>query len=353
MSESKNRWNTLRPWLVIGTFVVGLALLVAGWLVQTASPVSADIKSYLPSVLANLGTTVFLAALLVWFERVVLKEARTEAKAVITEAVPGIEARAVKAAEDKVSGRLEDIRAQYDQWVEEDSTTGRDTVRKLVENVTFEQVAESLHRCTEIHAIEAGGESYVGVTGFLDFTSWGKITVPASKEPWRASVRFEYGREEPDGRVIIFVRPVLDTRKYVEVSWSRTEPAIEMLKALRQSLTAEGHATFAKTIDLEVMFQNLSTALEVAFTSRSQLDGAMFGSEEVYEMLTDELFVTGAGIAHKVLGLLTRKADFGSWRNGSLVGYQVREDAPEGITQEDWNGAVLRGRYHLTGSRNF
>lgn len=338
MSTGEDTEHRIPRWLQRSlqgaSVLIGAGLIVAGNVTQFGA-FRADTTSggFWAAVLVNLGTTVLLAGVLVWFERRITRTAarasrivaRAEADRVVAEAVQPIRANIAD-----INDLLRDRR-------NERNTHRIELAQTIASAGELRAVAELLRDATRRGAVAPA------VDGFDDNVEGsGQMTVRAGVELDAPFVTFRAFTDRATG-VVLIPEAIDDAFLW----WEDDAPVGEAIDDLVQKMVDHNLGAASQAIDVPVLLQNLATALIDAIKAREGDPDAWIQSTPVYEVFADGWAVTADGVEMRERGLVIprdRFAHFQSSRPGAarLVGNDVG-DPPDGVPHDVWALAEERG----------
>jgi hypothetical protein len=132
---------------VVATVGVGAVLIAVGWLMGGT-------KSFVPALLANLGTALFLFAPLLWIQRALSREI-TRTGATVREVQR--EVADVREGLTETNVRLDELGARTAERIASARSAAADTVEVVRRDVSFENVRDALNRAISLRAIAGHG----------------------------------------------------------------------------------------------------------------------------------------------------------------------------------------------------
>lgn len=331
--ENKVRWP-----LVILAVVIGIAVLVGAWLVAYDRTLFKDEHAaFWSGLLVNIGTTVLLATVLVWFERTIVRRVKRQTAVAVARAVSKVASDAADQATAAVSSRMAALEEAFRERSGRGATSRVAAAELVGEHPTFEATFAALSAARRIQAI--GEPRYARPR-----PGGGEIVVPAGNTLAAPMIVFSV----LDNDDLIFVGQSDGRARSAGVIWDEGDDPLDILTQLHEKMLAEGHGEALKDFSVETLFSNLSRALQDATIAREHQDERWLSGKPVREMITPDCFLTDAGIELRNHGLVAERSKFGRIRNQSLMDFDVPEVPPEHVSLDVWQRAVERGRSQYT-----
>lgn len=348
-SHAPRERTAVRWWLAIGSIVVGgLFLVASGLIAHDQTYLREGGASFWSGLFVNIGTTLLLAAGLIGLERVIVRKVREDRLAAVEQAAEIAAESAAQRASAAFQVQLDDLdRRIWEQASSAESERAASAVR-VGESGSFEAVRNGLRSASEINAIARPDSHNIG----------GIVTVPAGFEDVGVSgptIEVLYMPDSPASAERISLR-YATLRSSSFLDWELGEAPEAVFLRLQQAMLRDGYGRERRQMSAERFFANLSSTLLEAGLARHGGDGLWLSGNPVHEKVTDQIFITSAGI-ETPSGVLVE-----AWRYGrqiqSIDGtYYLDEDlevtAPEGVDQAALDVAIERGRRYFqpTGPR--
>jgi hypothetical protein len=329
------------------SIAVGLGVIITGDIFTTVSvyamPRGAALWVYWAGVSANLGTTIFLAGVLVWFERQLtssVERVEREAIAIRTEsAALRTESEALRTATEGLETRLEQLDEEAARRHAEVLAADEQAFDALAEIPSRENVIEALARAMTLGAVDKVNRQ-VGTA---------EVTVPGGESVTSAPITFRYEAENANREEHLFLVFGREPRT-ATVEWDagvRAAAAFENLRTEMASARDAGEA--AESLLLEPMFANLQSLLEQATNRRRNRSASWLDGSPVAELLSPDLIITNLGIELRDRGVVIQWSQFGHWDDFPDVHYQGPSipTRPDDIPADVWRHMIQRGRVHF------
>lgn len=332
--ENKVRWP-----LVILAVVVGLLVLAGGWFIAYGGTAfQGEHAAFWSGLFVNVGTTVLLATALVWFERTIVRRVKRQTAITVAGAVNQAATDAATRATAAVSTRLDDLEKSFQERAGSGATSRLATAELVSEVPTFEAIYDALSTARRIQAI--------GQPRFeRPRPSGGEVVVPAGDTLDAPSIAFSV----LDGHELIFIGHVVGLARTSEMIWDEHDDPLDVLTGLTEKMLAEGHGAALKHFSVEKLFSNLSRVLRDATIAREHRDERWLSGDSVREMITNDCFLSDAGVEVRGHGVVSQRTEFGRIRdNRTLEDFSVRTEPPAGTPSDVWERAVQRGKDQFT-----
>lgn len=296
MTDSKQktskRW-TGRTWLIIVVSGGGLAAVgLAAWL----STGVLSLQEFTVGVLINIGTTLALAALLIWFEKKLEQSQNRSVAAAATEAAT----QAAEQVAEQFGTRVRDLDTEVDAVVSHEDAQMLESIASLGDTVSYEGLCDALRAAVELGAIDAGRG----------------IIVPAGATLQSPRVQFklvEEGRtDENYWGEEISVSFVSTDGKRAHVSWAADSGATikDIFRKLVQVMRREGFGPESGKLSASSALKILSKGLREAMAARMGTSDAAYDAITLYEILQDGWLLTSEGIYVRGAGVILDPGDF-------------------------------------------
>jgi hypothetical protein len=324
------RWELVAGFVAVGTGT----LVLGGFFAYGRFGLAADLSAFWSGFCVNVGTSLVLAAALIWFERVIIRRVRKEAREVA-------DAAATRAA-DLASGRIQEAIDKLDaEWrkriVEQESDVGVGAQR--VATGDFEGVRKELVTAGAISAIarvdhwtQSSSQSYVHSA-----SGGGRISVRAGESADSPLFSFRYdpnSRVSPDAIVVRFVGEAGRSPTYCETEWRPGEPFVDAAFRLRDEMVEAGYAEDASRLEPRPLLDRLGRVLSEAQRSRRNSAGNV-----VYEAVTPDCLITDKGIEVAGFGIALERP----WVSPSEAArFSISGPHPPKMDPATWNVALER-----------
>jgi hypothetical protein len=282
MSKMRRRW--LIPLL---TAAAGAVMIFVGSLAR---------GDYAPQVWVQLGSTVVLFAPLYWLQ-LIFERGVTEVRRQTQETRSSVEqlSHELEAIRQQAAASLDDLRDIALESVRQRRESDEEAFRRFKEEPTFHNVAELIHRASELGAIPDRG-----VRVRLPGTSL-RLRFPLPGRPDNgSSTALEVGLEEEDATLPPdATRPGEAVRGQLPIRWAATQSAGDWAASLAAQLQRlnryPGDDQFDPAGALEQLTRLLRLAIE-ARTRPSSANGSLPRLEPVVEMPNDQWVITEDGL---------------------------------------------------------
>lgn len=336
------RWG-----LAIAIFAAGAIVTATGFILFGRD----DPDAYWASAIVNLGTTMLLAAGLVWVERALVRSVQVTTRQAATSAADEAATRAAQAATEQTVEALIPRLDELDR-----------RLRDRQNNVADEMAA----RAAEIG--ESGSFDHLH-SALSDADSLGALARPRQAEDASSSRGVEVivpaGVALSSPRIVTTLVPDAPGRTRTltlsyetggrrhgraMATWVEGKLPEDVFVLLQEAMIAEGLGAEARALSAEVFFANLADIVRDAILARRAADGAWLSGSPVIELVANGLAITIDGVdARGHPGHVAARGDFGRYDTrviSKIVGYSVPPDPPEGITKAAWDSAVGRATGH-------
>ncbi|CAH0281575.1 hypothetical protein SRABI128_03662 [Microbacterium sp. Bi128] len=336
----------VRWWLVVLFVALGVsALLFGGWVAYGGSPWREEQAAFWSGLFVNVGTTLLLAAVLVWFERILLRQVRSENETAISTAATSAAQQAAETAAEATAARLVPRLNQMDEEIRTRSSARaasrtRSAVR-LAELPTYEAVDAAFNAATSINAIR----SRAGSTGG---EGSGEVVVPAGVMLSAPRVRVLYLAKNSN----FPARIVFEHTSYeAQAVWTEDKDAADVLDELSEALVRVGGAEVSRSLSAQGLLENLSALLADAVAGRQAEQGAWVSTGPVFEMICKDWYLTDKGLEIRGRGVAIPRSAFGKWIRGTdrRTQQQLPPGPPQGLSEDAWSLAVARGDAYYPG----
>ncbi|WP_153008946.1 hypothetical protein [Microbacterium testaceum] len=325
-------------WIVLLSFVAaGLIALIGGWLVAyDATPFREEHAAYWSGLLVNVGTTLLLAAALVWFERVLVRRVRTQNDRAIVKAAD----QAAEATANLIGPRIDELENSIRADAAARASGRTESAERVATLPTFEAIETALGRAAEINAVRM--RAFPGSD-----EKFASIVVPGGavpSSPRLGIVRVPRSASRP-ARIVL-------THGGDEIVWEEGMEARDAFGELNDKMTVAGYAEQAGSLSAGSFFANCSLLLRDAIAARQNDEGRWLSGSPAIELIATDWVITQAGIEVRGRGIVAAKEDFGTYSRGSSrrIGVAVPHEPPHDLDADLWALARERALAALVGS---
>ena len=298
---------------------VGVAVTVGGFLLLGRD----DAEAYWESAIVNLGTTILLAAALVWLERALVRSVRRNTQQVAQQAATQAADAAAKQTADRLLPSIEELDRRIFERTRAAASERAASAVRVGEEATYEAMSAALAGAEDIHAIARSDM----------WSRGGMVTVPASEDlagP-RIQVTFLPQTEASPERVVL--EYVNGATVASRTFWEPDVAPEDVFSTFQEQMIADGHGAAQRAMSAEQFFKNLSSILVEAVEARRGEDGLWLSGKPVLEKVSDLCVVTEAGI-EMPMGVVVKRSQFG-YKVGYPGTYRViNEDLPQAAPAE-------------------
>jgi hypothetical protein len=280
---------------LVSSLVLGVLVIIAGNVFTLVSLVQASgaapLWTYWAGVAANLGTTVFLAAVLVWFERQ------------LTTRVDRVERQttAIRSENAELRAETERLAQTIDTRLTElDEQAARRSAAILERQAeAVDALGEDGSRHAVLNAMRVA-QGLGAIRGLGNPPTTYELAVPGGQLPQAPPIRIGYRvardtdfESTPESLYLRYGDGDLGT---TVVDWSSDATIIDVLEELRQSMIRDHDAgRLAATLRPEAIVQNLHETLALAVRRRQGGTTWITGSP-VFELVAPGWVITQAGV---------------------------------------------------------
>lgn len=336
----------LRRGWIVGVTGLGLAITAGGCLTSALDPRFGDWRSLVASAIIGVGSSVFLAAFLIWIERNLLQQVRDVAEQTSHRVAEDNRIEMTRSVEH-LSSRVDEIADRLSDRLSQQSDVREAMLAAVGQNPSFESVSSALREAKNLNAIVGGA-----------------ITVPAGDTFDAPRVTVELVQlqtfdQPPQTEMIVRVRCEEISGDAAEsvatVNWHQNTTTDEMLGELVDELQRRGLATAASQLKVDTLFANLSAALTQAVQARTGADS--WYQKRMLEWLTADCVITEDGLESRTdhLALPLRAVGPAVLLRRRNVDPEATEqpheryptpEAPRGVAPELWEVAIKRTVHH-------
>ncbi len=254
-------------------------------------------RSVAGSTLTNLGTGLFLAAVLFLLERTFVSSVRTVVTTAATRAANEATADLRRTTEE-LTTRLDELQDLTRQRVDARAQGQDNVIGRLRDEVSSRRVAEAL-----------------AVANSLEALSGGTVRVPAGPSASSPRFRFSYGTHLPGSLrppgTLLEVEFVVERvpepggvgKPVIEAGWAFQMTADDLTASMDAELRRRGFAPEADAVQWPVLFERLRYAIEAAVAARRHDEDAWL-SAPLIELVDVGWAVTDAGLEVEGHGLV-------------------------------------------------
>jgi hypothetical protein len=337
--REKINWGVVVSFLLagVGSLAIGFEISY-GWTVFRN-----EHAAYWSGLCVNVGTTLILAAVLVWFEKVLLKKVRDENGAAVAQAAQAAATNAAEVTLERLAPRLDEIEDELRLRAASRAAERVASAKEVAETPTFDGVEDAFLDAASINAIHR--RAYPGTDDEVR-----SIVVPAGdalSSP-RIQVEFAPATSVRSARLVLTHLPS-SLREPTTVVWLPDNDILEALATLKDGMVANGERDAAASFSATMLFTNISSLLGDAVAARQGDGAAWLSGRPVIEMVRDGWIATEGGIEVRGHGTVAHRKMFGSYALGSnrIVNQRVSREPPDGLHAETWRVSVERaGRYY-------
>lgn len=333
--KKEERRPGVRWWLVVVFILTGLlCILMAAAFSYGWTELDAEDTSFWSGLFVNVGTSLLLAALLVWFERVIVRDVQKQTQSTVEQAVSSAANTAAQRTADALIPRIEDIDARLKERAETQVNARTAATARLAAMPTFEAVRLALAKASEINAIQRWSD---------DDLEGGTVIVPAGGALDSPRIRVVYSA--PDH---VSLTHMAERGKPSTVEWNPGQSPDEVFGALHDQMVKDGTAPATHQMSVERLFGNLSALLTDATKARHADGDAWLSGQPVLEMVMPDCVISEAGVEVREHGVAATKKRLGRYtRSGHVAGDSVSPLPPGDLDQDTWNKSLERARHHF------
>lgn len=334
-------------------FLAGIGVTLLGFLWFGRD----DPAAYWEAAIVNLGTTILLAAALVWLERALVKSVRASAQRVAEDAADKAATKAADAATNKTVEELLPRLDALDERLRERRTAVADEVAarasKVSELGSFDAVHDALSAADQIGALAPPrtGEDSWSTTGV-------EIIVPAGSELGAPRIVTTFVPQGAARTPTVQLSFAENGRRHLRATatWTPDQSPEEAFVALQEAMITAGNGAAAREMSVETFFGNLGSIVRDAMLARRAADGAWMSGSPVIELVADGLAITrnGVEVRGQAGGPQVGRDLFGQFDPrvpSRIVGYRAPSVPPEGIEKDVWDSAIGRATGHFVNSQ--
>lgn len=342
---TRPRWRLVTFVTVLGAVVVGIPFALSEW----TDPAFGTKQSLASTALINIGTTLLLAAVLVWLGRRFVSQAEGTARQVVEE-----QTKEFRTETAELRQRLEALQGRVAERTADVEAAGASILTDIVGDISFETVTKSLELANDIEALWHGAIA-VPITDSVD--------APAVRLSWAYAQKG--GRFDSTDNLVPTLAMDYENRpeksnKHFDFQWRQGFPADELIYELKEWMVKLGFGEAAQVLDAEYLFKRFGDGVTDAIAAKRGLPGAWLKDCGLLdELVGPNLAITSFGVAARDHGLVIESSDFPARRSpamsaeqrSNLTPYKLPErSAPEGVDAGHWNVALKRAaEYHPTG----
>ena len=339
-SQYRIKW-----WLIVLIVALGVACITFGWFVSDEMLLiwQGGAASYWSGVFVNVGSSLVLAAVLVWFERAIIQTVKKNTDSAVEDVATRVAKEAASEAARETTERLMPKIEEVDRLLAErqrqNLTEQSEAVATLGENASRDATFRLMDEATNLRAIHIPSNWEVGELVVA-------AGIGADSPPiW---VRYSPGSQDASGsdESWLSLAAVAARRDDEFVFWDADMDAVSLFHELRRKMVQAGRGELASRLSVKSFFDNLRSGLDDAIVGREHADGAWLSGEPVYEVIADGWLITDRGLEVRGHGVVIERDEFAGFDRTSEREDNVG-DPPEGLNSELWERAKEAGADHL------
>lgn len=339
--RTKARWG-----LVVVVTLLGAAVIVVPfYLTKQVDPGFGTPQSLASTALINIGTTLLLAALLVFLGRRFVSRAEVAARRVVEE-----KTEEFRQDTAEIRQRLDALQDRVAERTASAEAAAAAIVDGIVSDVSFESVTKALELANDVDAL------------------WhSAITVPTNDSVDAPAVRLSWTATQHGGRfddsdnlvptlAVVYEHRPGSSGRPVDLEWRPGVPADELVHSLKELMVRVDYGQAAQALDVKYVFERFGRGVSDAIAGKRALpDAWLKGCGALDELVGPELAITSLGVAARGHGLAFKASDFpqrpppamSAEQRASQEPYRVpTPPAPEGIDPAHWVVAISRAAKH-------
>ncbi|GAA4717974.1 hypothetical protein GCM10023216_02730 [Isoptericola chiayiensis] len=340
-NQPKARWGLVALVTALGALVIGVPFALTKWV----NPEFGTPQSLGSTALINVGTTLLLAALLVWLGRSFVSHAEGAARRVVEERTEEF-----RQETEDIRQRLEALQGRVDERTASAEAAGAAVADDIVTDVSYETVTRALELANDVEALWHSA---------ITVPTNDSIDAPAVRLSWTAA--HHGGRFDDLDNLIATLEvdyehhPESSTRRF-DQEWLPGVPADEMLHELKESMIRADYGEAAQALDARYMFERFGHGISDAIAGkRAQADAWLKGCGALHELVGADLAVTSLGVAARGHGLAFKSSEFPQRPPPVVSAEQLTNrklyrlptpPVPDGIDPEHWTVAIARAAEH-------
>lgn len=339
--QPKARWGLVAVVTLLGATVVALPF----YLTEQVDPGFGTPQSLTSTALINVGTTLLLAALLVWLGRRFVTRAEGAARRAVEEKTEEFRHETAE-----IRQQLEALQDRVAERTASAEAAGAAIVDDIASDVSFETITKALELANDIDAL------------------WhSAITVPTSDSVDAPAVRLSWTATQHGGRFddMDNLLATLDvgyehhpgsSKRRFDLEWLPGVPADEIVHELKELMVRADYGEAARMLDAKYMFECLGRGVADAIAGKRGLpDAWLKGCGALDELVGPDLAITSRGVAARGHGLAFKAGDFpqrpppamSAEQRASREPYKLpTPPAPAGIDPAHWGVAIARAAEH-------
>lgn len=339
--QPKARWGLVLVVTLLGAAVIAVPF----YLTAQIDPGFGTPRSLTSTALINVGTTLLLAALLVWLGRSFVSRAEGAARRVVEEKTEEFRQETAD-----IRQRLEALQDRVAERTASAEAAGAAIVDDIVSNVSFETITKALELANDVDALWRSA-----------------ITVPTNDSVDAPAVRLSWTATQHGGRfddtdnlvamldVVYEHHPGSSSRRF-DLEWLPGVPADEMVHELKELMVRDDYGQAAQMLDAKYMFECFGRGVSDAIAGKRALhDAWLKGCGALDELVGPDLAITSLGVAARGHGLAFKASDFpqrpppamSAEQRASREPYRLpTPPAPTGIDTAHWAVAIARAAEH-------
>jgi hypothetical protein len=347
-SSSAHSLDRIRVrWWLLGLFLLlGLGgIAIGSWISEGPLELNNEQAAYWSGAAVSVGSSLLLAAVLVWFERALLVRVESQNAKVVERAT----AAASTAAEEAISRATESLVPRIDEIdkrLNERQNETRSEQDRLVE--TLGTVAS---RTAVLEAMSAA--SSIGALHETQFTDSGEVVIPCGDELNSPRVAVGYVPEISDPEFAHDARLTLayvNENREARIEWMEGEEddAVHALLLLQREMVKIGAGVESRRISAEYFFKNLQSLLHDAIQAREGDPGAWLSGARVREFVADGCVITDDGIEFEGLGIQVQPNHAYTSSYVNKTNWRLRlPERPDSIEPDLWEYSTARAQRYF------
>lgn len=340
-SQPRARWGLVVFVTLLGATVIGIPFC----LTEKVDPGFGTARSLTSTALINIGTTLLLAALLVWLGRSFVTRAERAARQVVEE-----KTEQFRQETEDIRQRLDALQDRVDERTASAEAAGAAVADDIVSDVSFETVTKALELANDVDALWHSA---------ITVPTNDSVDAPAARLSWTAKQhggRFDdLDNVVPTLEVVYEHHPEPSTRRF-DIEWLLGVPADEMLHELKESMVRADYGVAAQALDALYMFERFGHGISDAIAGkRAQPDAWLKGCGALDEVVGADLAITSLGVVARGHGLAFKASEFpqrpppamSAEQRAARKPYKLpRPPVPEGIDPDHWAVVIARAAEH-------
>jgi hypothetical protein len=346
----------IRWWLVVLFVALGAGVIGAGAVIAyDLTPLKAGNASFWSGVLVNVGTSLLLAAALVWFERTIVARVGRQNLEAIDQAASRAATQVAEQTNETIERIRNDLSARVDD-IDSRLANQRDRIRHEQE-VAIAGLGEEISRKAMLDALRAAAD--INAIGSPPRSRGGMLVVPSGSEENPPLIRVTYvpQNDAPWGGVETVMLQTLHPEVILSdlnpgwtgTEWREDQSPEEIFSELAREMVRAGSASASRQMKASVFLSNLRDALRLAVEAREGDEDSKLSGEAVAEFIDASTLVTKRGVEflEPLFTIEAWRFEHGSQDESGT--FESIPPKPDGIDQARYDRAVDRGRAHFRG----